>query len=128
VRHDLLADCLSIIKNAERIGKDSCIIPTSELIKNVLSIFQKNGYIGEFEYIDDGRGGKIKIKLIKKINNCNAIKPRYSVKKDEFEKWERRYLPAQGLGILILSTSKGILDHKQAKEKFIGGKLLAYIY
>ena len=128
MRHDLLADCLSTVKNAERIGKESCIVPASKLVKNILLIMQKNGYIGEFEFIDDGKSGKFRINLIKKINNCNVIKPRYSVKKDELEKWERRYLPAKGFGILILTTPQGIMDHNESKKKEIGGKLLGFVY
>jgi len=98
------------------------------LIKNVLRVMKENGYIGDFEYVEDGRGGKLRIELKGKILDTKAIKPRYSVKADEFEKWEKRFLPARDVGILILSTSKGVVDHKKAKEMHIGGRLLAYCY
>ena len=93
-----------------------------------LMIFQKNNYIGEFEMIEDGKGNKFKIQLFGKINNCGSIRPRFSTKADESEKWERRFLPATEIGLLIVSTSQGMLTFKEAKEKGIGGKLLAFIY
>ena len=128
MRHDTLADVLSAIKNAERVGKSECITPASRLAKEVLKVMQREGYIGTFEFIDDGRAGKFRVELKQRINDCNVIKPRYSVSVDEFEKFEKRYLPARDFGILILTTSKGIMTHKEAKEKRIGGKLLAYVF
>jgi len=89
---------------------------------------KEKGYIGNFEFIQDGRGGKFKVELKGKIIDCNAIKPRFSVKVDEFEKWEKRYLPAYNVGILILTTNKGVIDHSKAKELRVGGKLLCYVY
>ena len=128
MRHDTLADALSTIKNAENIGKIDCITPASRLVKEVLKVMQKQGYIGVFEFIDDGRSGKFKIELKKKVNSCNVIKPRYSLKADEFEKWEKRFLPAKGFGILLVSTTKGVMTHEDAKKQHLGGKLLAYVY
>lgn len=125
---DTLADVLSIIKNAEKIGERECVTRASKLVKSVLQIMQEKGYIGAFEFIDDGRSGKFKIELKGKIIDCNAIKPRFSVSVDEFEKWEKRFLPAREFGLLILSTSKGIIDHKKAKELHVGGKLLCFVY
>lgn len=125
---DSLADVLSTIKNAERVGKKECVTRASKIIKPVLKVIQDNGYIGTFEFIDDGRSGKFKIELKGKIIDCNVIKPRFSTEVDELEKWEKRYLPAREFGLLILSTPKGIIDHKKAKELHIGGKLLAYIF
>lgn len=123
-----MADVLSAIKNAERVGKKECITPASNLVKEVLKLIQKEGYIGNFEFIDDGRSGKFRIELKNRVNDSNVIKPRYSVKVDEFEKWEKRFLPARGFGILILSTNNGIMTHAEAKKQHAGGKLLAYIF
>jgi len=128
MRHDTISDVLSIIKNAERVGKKECVTPASNLAKQILLIMQKEGYIGKFEFIDDGRSGKFKIELKNRINNCNSIKPRYSTTYKEFEKWEKRYLPARDFGIIILTTDKGLMTHKEAKEKKVGGKLIAYVY
>ncbi|MDZ4226799.1 MAG: 30S ribosomal protein S8, partial [Candidatus Pacearchaeota archaeon] len=59
---------------------------------------------------------------------CGVVKPRFPVKLDEFEKFEKRYLPAKNFGIIIVSTSNGIMTHIEAKEKKLGGRLIAYIY
>jgi len=126
--HDPLADMMSTMKNAEKVGKRTCITKSSKLIKAILEIMQKHGYVGAFEFIDDGRGGKFEIELKGKIIDCNVIKPRYSVASQEFEKWEKRYLPAREFGLLVLSTPKGVMEHTEAKKKKIGGKLIAYIY
>ncbi|MBS3052009.1 MAG: 30S ribosomal protein S8 [Candidatus Aenigmarchaeota archaeon] len=128
MRQDTLADVFSIIRNAEKVGKTGCVTPASNLAREVLKIIQKLGYIGVFEFIDNGRSGKFRIELKSKINGCNVIKPRYSVKAGEFEKFEKRFLPARGFGILIISTTSGVITHEEAREKNIGGKLIGYIY
>ncbi|MEE8401814.1 MAG: 30S ribosomal protein S8, partial [Candidatus Hydrothermarchaeaceae archaeon] len=98
------------------------------LFSNVLRVMNEHGYIGEFEFIDDGRSGKFKIQLLGKMNDCGVIRPRFNLGKNEFEKFEKRFLPAREFGILVLTTSLGVMDHKTATEKGVGGKLLAYVY
>ena len=128
MRHDLLSDVLSAIKNGENHGKTETVTPSSKLVKNVLLLLQKHEYIGDFEYVDDNRGGKFKVTLLGKINDCNAIRPRFTVKKDDYEKYEKRFLPAVGMGLIIVSTPQGVMTHIEAKEKEIGGSLLAFVY
>lgn len=128
MRHDLLSDVLSAIKNGDVVGKRETVTPASSMVKSVLLILQRNGYIGDFEFIDDKRGGRFRIGLTGNVNACGAVRPRFAVTKGEYEKWERRFLPASGFGLLIVSTSQGVLPHTEAKEKGMGGKLLAYIY
>jgi len=129
---DPLADALSAIKNAERVGKKEVIIKVgSKLIENVLKVMQQYGYVGQFEriqYSDRAMSFMIRVELLGRINNCNAIKPRYSVRVAEFEKYEERYLPARDIGILIVSTSQGVMSHHEAKKRGIGGKLVAFVY
>lgn len=126
---DNLANALVAIKNCEAIGKKECTVkPASKLIGNVFKIMQKNGYIGTFEYQDNGKAGTYKIQLKGAINNCKAVKPRHSVEKQDFTKWEQRYLPSKTLGILIISTSKGVVTQNEAQELGVGGKILAFVY
>ena len=107
---DPLADALTNIRNNERQVNDHCTIsPASKLIGRVLSTMQKENYIGEFEFIDDNKAGKFEVELEGNINQCGVIKPRHAVKKDEFEKFEKRYLPAKNFGILIVTTPEGIM-------------------
>lgn len=126
---DPLANALSKIDNYERARKREVVIaPASKLIRETLQIMQEEGYIGVFEFIDDRKAGKFRVELKGRINRCGAVRPRYSVKKDEFEKWEKRYLPASGFGVLIVSTPKGVFTHTKSKELGLGGRLIAYVY
>ena len=127
--NDPLANALSTIKNAESRGMGKCAIrPSSKLIGGVLTLLKEKGYVGNFDRIDDGKAGVFTVELIGNINNCGVIKPRYPIKGNELDKWESRYLPARDFGLLILTTTEGIISHYDARKKGIGGKLLAYIY
>ena len=126
---DTIANGMTTIMNNEMRLKRECVIsPSSKLLGRVLRVMQLNGYIGEFEFIDDGRTGKFKVQLLGRVNKCGAIRPRFPVKSDGFEKWERNFLPSREIGVLVVSTSRGVTSHKVAKEEKIGGRLLAYIY
>jgi len=129
---DPLANTLASIYNAElRAKKEVVTWPASKLILNVLKVLQREGYIGEFEYIDDGRWGKIRIQLLGRINRIGVIKPRFSVKYNDLVNppgWLRKFLPAYNIGILIVSTPQGVLSHKEAIQRKIGGVLVAYCY
>lgn len=126
---DVLSNGLTSIVNNEFRNKRECVIsPASKLLGRILRVMQLNGYIGEFEFIDDGRTGKFRVQLLGRVNKCGAIKPHFSVRMNEYEIWEKRFLPSRDIGMLIVSTSKGVMPHREAKEKGIGGKLVAYVY
>lgn len=129
MQHDPLSDAMSLIKNAEGAGKRECLVqPSSQLIGRVLKVMQDNGYIGNFEYIEDGKAGLFRVTLNGRINDCGVIKPRYSVRKKDLARFEARFLPAQDFGVLIITTTKGVVSHNTAKEIGLGGKLLAFVY
>ena len=126
---DPLADGLSTIQNNEERRKHECIIkPASKLIGHVLRVMQEKGYVGTFEFIDDGRAGKFIVQLLGRINKCGVIKPRFSVKATKLEDWEKRFLPGKDFGMLVITTPKGVLSHNEARNQNTGGKLLAYVY
>ena len=126
---DPLADAMSNIYNSEIVGKPEVVIaPASRLIEKVLQVMQSKGYIGEFERIDDGKAGRFRIQLMGRTNKCGVIKPRFPVRRDGFEKFEKRFLPAHNYGILIVTTPEGVMTHEDAKVRGIGGRLLAYVY
>jgi len=126
---DPLSDALSNIYNNEEKRKHECIIkPASKLIGQVLRLMQEKGYVGAFEYIDDGRTGKFRVQLLGRVNKCGVIKPRFSVKVNEIETWESKFLPGRNFGFLILTTSDGVITHTEAVEKNVGGRLMAYVY
>lgn len=124
-----LANVLSFIQNYEQLGKNELITKNnSKVIKKVLEIMQQEGYIGSYEEIEDKKGNLLKINLIGKINKVNVIRPQFQIKISEFEKFEKRYLPAKDFGIIIISTSKGLMTHTEAKEQHLGGKLISFCY
>jgi small subunit ribosomal protein S8 len=129
MQSDPLNDALSTIKNAALVGKNDCYVgPSSKLIGRVLKVMQESGYINAFEIIEDGKAGMFKVDMKGTINNCGVIKPRYSIKRTELHEWESRFLPAQDFGVLILTTTEGVVSHLKAKKLGVGDKLLAYVY
>lgn len=127
--NDVLANVMTTIKNHEMVAKPEVLArPSSKVTTETLKVMQKAGFIGEFEIIEDGKGGMYKIILSHRINGCGVIKPRFPVKVGQYVKWERRFLPGSNIGLLIVSTPKGIMDQKEAKKKGLGGVLIAYIY
>jgi len=126
---DTLSSGLTTIKNNELRNRRECIIsPASKLLGRVLRVMQLNGYIGEFEFVDDGRSGKFRVQLLGRINRCGAVRPRSPVGANEFETCEKSFLPSRDVGVLIVSTPQGVISHREAKEKGIGGRILAFVY
>ena len=126
---DSIANGLITIMNNELRRKKECLIaPASKILGNVLRVVQMNGYIGEFEFIDDGRLGKFRIQLLGRVNKCGAIRPKFPFKVQDLEKWEKAYLPSREIGIIVVSTSQGVVSHKEAGQRGIGGRLLAFVY
>lgn len=127
--NDIMANALSKIKNASERGKSSVTIyPSSKTIVTVLELLKKDGYIENFENKETNKGLFTEVKLSGKINNIGVIKPRFSVKLDTYEKFEKRYLPAKDFGRLFVSTTSGIINHIESKKQNKGGVLLAYVY
>lgn len=128
--NDPLAAVLSKIMNAERKGQRECRLPVnSRTIQKVLALMNEHQYLGAFEEVqEEVRGKSLHVHLLGRINKCGVIKPRFSTKSDNYEKWEKRYLPAKDFGILIISTPQGVVTHTRAKELHTGGVLLAYCY
>lgn len=121
---DIVADTLNQMMNALKARKDSVTVKhSSKLLLSILAIAKLKGYVKEYN-LD---AGILKIKL-DKLNGCNAIKPRFILQVAEIDKYVKRYLPAKDLGILIVSTSQGLMTHQTAQEKNLGGSLLAYFY
>ncbi|HJM67732.1 MAG TPA: 30S ribosomal protein S8 [Candidatus Thalassarchaeaceae archaeon] len=129
MQFDPLSDAFVRIYNAEQAGHyEVSLSPASKLLDNMLKIMQKQGYVGEYERVTNGRGDAFRVELVGAINRCGVIKPRHSVKRADFDKWESRYLPARDFGLLIMTTNDGVMHHYDAKDKKIGGRLLAYVY
>lgn len=122
---DIVADIMNQVMNAKRAGKSSVKVNMhSNLLLSVLAVGRLKGYIEDYEV----KGNELEIKIGSKLNACRAIKPRYVVRVRDLDKYVRRYLPARGVGMIIVSTSEGLMTHQTAMEKKKGGSLIAYFY
>lgn len=120
---DVISDTLNQIMNAKRARKSSVTIKKySKLLLDILKVAKKYGYIESYKT----KGTELEISF--KLNECRAVKPRFDAQVKDINKYIRRYLPARNFGILILSTSSGLITHEEAFEKNIGGSLIAYFY
>ncbi|KAI0469606.1 40S ribosomal protein S22-like protein [Xylaria cf. heliscus] len=131
VRTSILADAMNSINNADSMGKRQVMIrPASKVTVEFLNIMQKNGYVGEFEIVDDHRSGKIVVQLTGRqvLNKCGVISPRYNVKISQLEKWVTKLLPSRQFGHIVLTTSAGVMDHNTARRKHVSGKILGFFY
>lgn len=121
---DIVADGLNRIMNAKRAGKASVTLKYySKFLTNVLAIGKLKKYIADYHMTPEGLFVEFG-----QFHSCMAVKPRYVVKVGEIDKYVRRYLPARGMGIIIISTSSGLVTHQTALEKKIGGGVIAYFY
>jgi len=127
--NDPIVDALTKVRNAEAASKKECSIkPASKFLGEILRVAKENEYIEEFKQTDDAGIITYNITLNGKMNTCKAVKPRYAVKRNGFEKYEKRYLPARDVGLLVVSTPSGVMTHTQAKDKGLGGRLIAFMY
>jgi len=126
---DIIVNALIKIKNADNVAKPEVVLePVSKLLKNILEILKKEGYIDNTKEVKQGNKLTFIVKLNGNINECRAIKPRFVVGKDDYQKYEKRFLPARDVGTIIVSTNKGLLTHREAKMEKLGGRLIAYVY
>ncbi len=129
MRLDPFTDALIAIKNSDFIAKRICVVtPVSKLLIETLDILVKEKYIASYEVKMKAEKKEVVVKLNGMITNLKAIKPRYAVAYTELEKFEKRFLPSRNVGILIISTPKGLKIHVEAKKEKIGGRLIAFVY
>lgn len=120
---DVVSDALNQIMNVLRVERNEVVIKrSSKVLISVLEIMKSKGHI-DYSIGEDG----LKIKIIK-LNFCKTIKPRFYAKVSDIDKYLRRYLPSRNFGHIIISTSKGMMTHKDALKNNLGGSLIAYFY
>jgi len=125
---DYLADALNTLKTHEIVGQNVCTVKATKLIEEILKLLKHHKYLKEYTKVDDGRGGHFEVQLDGRINDCGVIKPRLPVKRHQWARKEQEFIPGFGVGLLIVSTSQGIMTNVDAEKKHIGGRLLAYVY
>jgi len=122
---DIVADGLNQIMNAKRIGKRELTIKRySKVLLNLFEMMKSKGHI-EYEVNEEGRA--VTVKIIK-VNECRAVKPRYYAGVADIDKYLRRFIPSRNFGSLIISTNKGLMEHKDAVTNNLGGSVIAYFY
>lgn len=129
-RTDLIADALTIVRNAIRSGKEEVIIPCSKVLIGIVHIFKEEGYIDEYKEIDIGRIKKIKVYL-KYKGKEPSIKGLTKVSLSSRRVYaDKTTIPVvrAGFGVAILSTSRGIISNKEAKKIGVGGEVICYVW
>ena len=129
---DPMADYLTRLRNAIKANHRVVEIPASNLKKEMTRILHEKGYILNYKFVEDGVQGSIKIALkYDPVNKVNAIKKLIRISTPGLRQYVgHKDMPRvlNGLGIAILSTSKGVMTDKEAREQKIGGEVLCYIY
>jgi small subunit ribosomal protein S8 len=123
---DIVADALNMIRNAKKARKEVVVVQRfSNLLIEILKIMKQKELIKKYKINTKNKSIEI---TLGNISECKSVKPRYTVTKDQIEKYRRRFLPARDIGTLIISTSKGLLTHEEAFKENVGGCLIAYFY
>lgn len=128
---DTIADMLTRIRNASSAKHDSVDIPASNMKKSIAQILVDEGYIKSFQIIDDGKQGVIRVTLKYGSGKAPVITGLRRVSKPGlriYTNCEDMPKVMKGLGIAILSTSKGVMTDKQARRENVGGEVLAFIW
>jgi small subunit ribosomal protein S8 len=127
---DPIADMLTRIRNANRVGRRLVLIPKSKICAGIAQVLRDEGYIEEFDVIDDAQQGQIRVKLKYSMSGEKVIhtldresKPGCRVYRKVGE------LPTilNGMGIVVVSTSKGVMSDRKAREANVGGELLCTV-
>ena len=128
---DAIADMLTRIRNASAAKHNTVEVPASNMKKAIAAILQEEGYIKGYEFIADGRQGSIKIVLKYGKNKTPAITGIQRVSKPGLRRYSScKEMPQviRGMGVVIVSTSKGIITDKKAKALNVGGEVVAYVW
>ncbi len=128
---DPIADMLTRIRNANMVRHEKLEIPASNLKKEVADILKREGFVRDYEFVEDNKQGVLRIflkygaseeRVITGLKRISKPGLRVYAKADEVPK------VLNGLGIAIVSTSKGVLSDKEAREQAVGGEILAYVW
>ncbi|MDC1541988.1 30S ribosomal protein S8 [Candidatus Pseudothioglobus singularis] len=131
VMTDPIADMLTRIRNANTVKHEKLELPASKLKKEIAEILKREGYIKDYEYIEDNKQGVLRIFLKYGPNNEHVITGIKRISKPGRRVYAKSHeVPRvlNGLGIAIVSTSKGVLSDKEARSQSVGGEVLAYVW
>jgi small subunit ribosomal protein S8 len=127
---DPISDMLTRIRNANRVGRKMVLIPKSKICSGIAQVLKDEGYIEQFDTIDDGRQGHLRVKLKYSLSGEKVIhaldresKPGCRV----YRKVDDLPQVLNGMGIAVVSTSKGVMSDRRARESNVGGELLCTV-
>ena len=129
---DPIADYLTRLRNAIKANHRVVEVPASNLKKEMTRILHEKGYILNYKFVDDGAQGTIKIALkydpVNKVNSIKNLKRVSTPGLRQYVGYKDMPRVINGLGIAILSTSKGLMTNKEAVDLKVGGEVLCYVY
>ncbi len=130
VMTDPIADMLTRIRNANQMRHEVVEMPASRIKLQMLELFKHEGYVNDVEYIEDSKQGVLRVYL-KYVKNERVIKGLKRISKPGLRVYVRTdELPKvlNGLGIAVISTSEGIMTDREARQKQVGGEVLAFVW
>jgi len=122
VMTDPIADFLTRIRNANQAKHEVLEVPASNIKKGIAEILKREGFVKNVEYIEDDKQGVIREKVITGLKRVSTPGLRVYKKCEDLPK------VLNGLGIAIISTSEGLLTDKEARQKNVGGEVIAYVW
>ena len=128
---DPIADMLTRIRNANTVGHETVEIPASKMKKAIAEILKEEGYITDFDVIEDDKQGMIKVTMKDGSNKERVISGIKKISKPGLKVYAKaNEVPKVlgGLGIAIISTSKGIVSDKEARKLGVGGEVICYVW
>jgi len=127
---DPIADMLTRIRNANRVGRKLVMVPSSKICKGIAGVLKDEGYIEDFDLIEDARQGVLRIKLKYAMDGqkvLHSIDRRSKPGCRVYSKVEELPSILNGMGICVVSTSKGVMSDRKAREEKVGGELLCTV-
>ena len=131
VMTDPIADMLTRIRNANQMKHEYVNIPASKIKLEILNVIKNEGYINDVEFVEDGKQGTIKVTLKYTDKKERVIKGIPRISKPGLRVYAKSTeMPRvlNGLGIAVISTSNGVMTDKEARQKHVGGEVVAYIW
>ena len=127
---DPIADMLTRVRNANRVGRKNVLIPRSKICRGIAEVLREEGYIDSFDEIEDDKQGLLRLNLKYSLSGDKVIHEIKRISKPGRRVYSRvEMLPRvlDGLGISIISTSKGVMSDRRAREEKVGGELLCEV-
>lgn len=127
---DPIADMLTRIRNANRVGRRMVLVPRSKICKGIAQVLKDEGYIEDYDVIEDSSQGQIRVKLKYQLNGEKVIHTLDRASKPgcrQYRKVTEMPNVLNGMGIAIVSTSKGVMSDRKARENNVGGELICTV-